>query len=219
MQPTSSPSLSINAFESLVSKICHDLIGPAGAIGNGLELIEEMGADAHEDALSLIGDSAARAASRLNVFRLAFGRAGRGFDVDIGAVKQAFAELIAQENRLEVDWPEGEKLDEALQTRPEAAKLVLNVLLIAKDCLPRGGVIAFRRIPSGAEIRAEGERAGCPEEIRFQLDGTAPADTQEEPPSPKAAGALLTRLLIMEQNAGTEILEAENTLAFRLTFS
>ena len=47
----------------LCSKVCHDVISPVGAINNGLELLEEGGAD--EDAMNLIKTSARTASSRL----------------------------------------------------------------------------------------------------------------------------------------------------------
>ncbi|TIS12558.1 MAG: histidine phosphotransferase, partial [Mesorhizobium sp.] len=36
----------------LCSRVCHDIISPVGAINNGLELLDEGGAD--EDAMKLI---------------------------------------------------------------------------------------------------------------------------------------------------------------------
>ena len=47
----------------LCSRICHDIISPVGAINNGLELLEEGGAD--EDAMALIAASARNASARL----------------------------------------------------------------------------------------------------------------------------------------------------------
>ena len=58
----------------LCSRICHDIISPVGAINNGLELLEEGGAD--EDAMELIKASARNASARLQFARIAFGAAG-----------------------------------------------------------------------------------------------------------------------------------------------
>ena len=45
----------------LCSRVCHDIISPVGAINNGLELLDEGGAD--EDAMNLIRVSARNASS------------------------------------------------------------------------------------------------------------------------------------------------------------
>ncbi|RUV56051.1 histidine phosphotransferase, partial [Mesorhizobium sp. M5C.F.Ca.IN.020.29.1.1] len=58
----------------LCSRVCHDIISPVGAINNGLELLDEGGAD--EDAMKLIRQSARNASARLQFARIAFGAAG-----------------------------------------------------------------------------------------------------------------------------------------------
>ena len=65
---------------------------PVGAINNGLELLDEGGAD--EDAMNLIRTSARNASARLQFARIAFGAAGSaGMLIDTGdaeAVATAF---------------------------------------------------------------------------------------------------------------------------------
>ena len=51
----------------LCSRICHNIISPVGAINNGLELLDEGGAD--EDAMNLIRTSARNASARLQFAR------------------------------------------------------------------------------------------------------------------------------------------------------
>ncbi|TIV97165.1 MAG: histidine phosphotransferase, partial [Mesorhizobium sp.] len=53
----------------LCSRVCHDIISPVGAINNGLELLDEGGAD--EDAMKLIRQSAKNASARLQFARIA----------------------------------------------------------------------------------------------------------------------------------------------------
>ena len=71
----------------LCSRVCHDLISPAGAIVNGLEVLEEEDSDEETKtfALDLIKRSAKTASARLQFCRLAFGSAGApGGKIDIG---------------------------------------------------------------------------------------------------------------------------------------
>src|SRR5881628_910027 len=49
----------------LVSRVCHDLVSPVGAVMNGLEVLEdERDAAMRADALKLVTSSAAQAAAR-----------------------------------------------------------------------------------------------------------------------------------------------------------
>src|ERR1700755_2421458 len=67
----------------LCSRVCHDIISPVGAINNGLELLDEGGADG--DAMKLIRQSARNASARLQFARIAFGAAGSaGMQIDTG---------------------------------------------------------------------------------------------------------------------------------------
>ena len=54
----------------LCSRVCHDIISPVGAINNGLELLDESGAD--EDAMALIRTSAVNACFFMDFGRLSF---------------------------------------------------------------------------------------------------------------------------------------------------
>ena len=59
------------------SRICHDLISPLGAIGNGVELLNMAGNVAGPE-LSLITGAVGNANARIRFFRVAFGAAGPG---------------------------------------------------------------------------------------------------------------------------------------------
>lgn len=56
------------------SRICHDLISPLGAIGNGLELLQMSGASESPE-MTLIADSVTSANARIRFFRIAYGDA------------------------------------------------------------------------------------------------------------------------------------------------
>ena len=59
------------------SKICHDMIGPVGAIYNGLEILDEDdNAEAKTYALDVIRNVTEQASARLQFARFAFGAAG-----------------------------------------------------------------------------------------------------------------------------------------------
>src|SRR6476619_6481676 len=68
---------SLDLAALLCSRVCHDLISPAGAIVNGLEVLEESKDEETKSfALDLIRKSAQTASARLQFCRIAFGAAG-----------------------------------------------------------------------------------------------------------------------------------------------
>src|SRR5580704_18092236 len=83
----------------LCSRVCHDLISPAGAIVNGLEVLEESKDEETKTfALDLIKKSARTASARLQFCRIAFGAAGSaGAQVDLGDAESVARGFIEDE--------------------------------------------------------------------------------------------------------------------------
>jgi len=116
----------------LCSRVCHDIISPVGAINNGLELLDEGGAD--EDAMNLIRTSAGNASARLQFARIAFGAAGSaGMMIDTGDA-EAVATAFFRNEKPELVWSGGRAL-----LPKNKVKLLLNLLLVANAAIPRGG--------------------------------------------------------------------------------
>src|SRR3546814_20842043 len=68
--------IDLRILELVCSRLCHDLVGPVGAVNNGIELLEEFDPSMADDVLPLLRNSARQAWRRLDCFRLAFGAAG-----------------------------------------------------------------------------------------------------------------------------------------------
>jgi histidine phosphotransferase ChpT len=142
----------------LCSRVCHDLISPVGAIVNGLEVLEE---DKDEEtrvfALDLIKKSAYQASAKLQFCRLAFGAAGSaGAQIDLGDAEKMARGLLA-DDKTTIVW----NLPRELLPK-NRVKLLLNMLLIAVGCIPRGGTLrvdagdggkGFRITASGLNAR------------------------------------------------------------------
>ncbi len=119
----------------LCSRVCHDVISPVGAINNGLELLDEGGADA--DAMDLIRTSALNASVRLKFARLAFGASGSvGASIDTGEAERAAKDFAAAEKKTEVVWNGPRAI-----IPKNRVKLLLNLFLVAYSSIPRGGQI------------------------------------------------------------------------------
>jgi histidine phosphotransferase ChpT len=89
-----------------------------------------------ENALDLIANSARSAAAKLQFARIAFGTAsGPGGTLDLGSAARAAHEYFAT-TKASLDWQPG-----PLAVPKDAARLCLNLLLVALECIPRGGEI------------------------------------------------------------------------------
>lgn len=133
----------------LCSRLCHDLLSPVGAMNNGLELLaDEHDPEMRKRCMDLLAESAKSAADKLKFFRLAFGAAGGfGAEVDPGEARAVIEPLVTGDGRTTLEW-----LVPAGLMPKRAVKILLNLVLIAKDALVRGGSVHV-----GAECR-EGEQ-------------------------------------------------------------
>ncbi|TWA87767.1 histidine phosphotransferase ChpT [Azospirillum brasilense] len=172
--------LDIRVIELVASRICHDLVSPVGAIRNGLELIEEMEDEPAGgflgEAVKLIEHSSGQADRRLRVFRLAYGLAGReqkGF----GDTRSS-AQGLLEGGRTTLDWPAGVPNDQ-LAFKRGAAKVLLNVIILADEALTHGGTITVAA--EGDEqagrftITAAGRPGALKDESAAALAGTVAA--------------------------------------------
>lgn len=107
----------------LGSRICHDLISPIGAIGNGVELLM-MEAATTSPEMALIAESVAAANARIRYFRVAFGLASQDQRISRAEVTGILA-AVTQGGRLEIDW----------QATGDLARVEAKLLFLALQCL------------------------------------------------------------------------------------
>ena len=122
----------------LCSRVCHDLISPSGAIVNGLEVLEESkDEETRTFALELIKKSAKTASARLQFCRIAFGAAGSASaQVDLSDAENVTRGFIEDE-KVKLSW----NLPSTLLPK-NRVKLLLNMILVAAQSIPRGGIVA-----------------------------------------------------------------------------
>jgi histidine phosphotransferase ChpT len=158
----------------LCSRVCHDLISPTGAIVNGLEVLEEMESDEETKtfALELIKKSAKTASARLQFCRLAFGAAGSaGAQIDVGDA-QTMARAFMEDDKTKITW----NLPRLLLPK-NRVKLLLNLLIISGQTIPRGGTLTVDPVGEGEtmgfRITASGINARIPQAVPALLEGTS----------------------------------------------
>jgi histidine phosphotransferase ChpT len=193
----------------LCSRICHDIISPVGAINNGLELLEEEGAD--ESAMELIRSSAQSAAARLQFFRIAFGAAGSaGVQIDTGDAEAVAKTWIACE-KPELTW----SCDRALLPKNKV-KLILNMLVLGNASIPRGGELdctvddALTDAPK-VTVTAKGRMMRVPQAFQDMVDGRK----SEDPVDAHAVQFYYTLLLSRETGMALDIDMTDDAITYR----
>jgi histidine phosphotransferase ChpT len=175
MSGTSIDPLDLAAL--LCSRVCHDLISPVGAIVNGLEVLDEAKDEETKTfALDLIKKSAGTASAKLQFCRIAFGAAGSaGAQIDLGDA-ETISRGFLEDDKTKLAW----NLPRALLAK-NRVKLLLNMLLLAGQAIPRGGWLTIDPIGSGDalgfKIGAAGTNAKIPAAIPPLLTGEGGLET------------------------------------------
>lgn len=190
----------------VAQRLCHDLVNPLGAVGNGLELLVLSQPGSEETAL--MADSLVQAMGRLRLYRLAFGPAPEGGRSD-GADLAAGLEAIAGARRV--------RLVRALAAEmPRAeARLAALLALCAETALAWGGTLTVETGSGAVRVRAEAARLRLDPDLWAALaEGRAP-----DRPTPQsvqfalavAAARAAGRRLTVTQDASPENADIEIT--------
>ena len=91
---------------TIASRICHDLVSPIGAIVNGVDLIREIGGSDVSDELAMISQSADRASSLLQFYRIAFGAAEAQATPIARSTLFDLANRLVSTPRVVLEWPD-----------------------------------------------------------------------------------------------------------------
>lgn len=149
----------------LCSRVCHDLISPVGAIVNGLEVMDDSkDEETKVFAMDLIRKSVKTASARLQFCRIAFGAAGSaGAQIDTGDAENVSRGFL-EDDKTKLTW----SLPRLLFAK-NRVKLLLNMLVIASQTIPRGGALSVEPIGSGDtmgfKVTAAGANAKMPEKV------------------------------------------------------
>jgi len=167
---------SLDLAALLCSRVCHDVISPVGAIVNGLEVLEDDNDESTKTfALELIKKSAKQASARLQFCRLAFGAAGSaGAQIDLGDA-ESVARGFLEDDKTKLAW----NLPRVLLPK-NRVKLLLNLLLLAGQTIPRGGTLTVAPVGEGDsmgfQLTASGLNARIPQAVPGLLSGTPAGD-------------------------------------------
>ena len=166
-----SNKIQLRVGELMCSRLCHDLISPISAINNGIELMNENDEGIIDSSIELLGTSAKQALDRLSFYRVAFGLAGGGAIISWNEIRNIL-EIFSAERKTTIVWTrEPQSPDENISHI--LAKLVVNVVYLAMECLPRGGVISVdnleQKAPEPIVVRLEGPKCNLRDDVQSGL--------------------------------------------------
>lgn len=159
----------------LCSRVCHDIAGPASAMGAALSVLDdEDAADMRDDAIALLRNGAGQIRSKLEYARVCFGAAGsRGGEMALSEIK-TLADPMFADARADLSWK-----TQTGEISKTAARVLLNLIWLAVDTLPRGGTVTIEAAASadgGARLRvvASGPRLRLDDAYVTAFTGAAP---------------------------------------------
>jgi histidine phosphotransferase ChpT len=134
----------------LGSRICHDLISPIGAIGNGVELMLLEGV-AKGPEMALVSESVSHANARIRFFRVAFGQTSTDQRIGLPEISSILNDMT-QGGRITAHWSSQVDL-----SRRET-KLAFLCILCLETALSQGGRILVERDDTRWSVTGTGPR-------------------------------------------------------------
>lgn len=190
----------------VASRICHDMVEPMSAIIQGLEMIKSGEGKTDPDALSLLDHGVGKAWAKLEFFRFAMAGATAEGESELEEGRAVAIKLYS------VLKPELVWSAPAVQMPRPAVRVIVNLLLIANECLPRGGKVEITaaKTADGGEVivTATGPRAKLREPTAAALRG------DESDLSGHTIQPTLTSLLARQGNVELSTREGEEKVEF-----
>ncbi|NNC38787.1 MAG: hypothetical protein HKO02_15120 [Hyphomonadaceae bacterium] len=165
-----------NLAALLCARICHDLVSPVGALTAALEVFEDdSNLDMRDDAMELIKLSAGQASAKLQFLRLAFGAGGSAPGVISCDELKKLSLNVFDGGKVDIKWNvEVDGLDKP------AARVLLNLVMLGMQVIPRGGVMDVQATNSDdlstIKLVCTGPKARLDPNIVKTLAGGAPED-------------------------------------------
>ncbi len=201
--------------ELLCTRLCHDLTGPIGAVNNGAEFLSEEGFNMQNQAVDLIVSSAFSAVSRLQFYRMAYGRVKDHGEASLADKKKMTEDYFAG-TKIVLDWPDEYTDAAGVSISLKMVRLIFNLMILASGALLRGGTVSVKIAPGEAGEKRIEVRAFGPA-VKWEAESSAILNTSvdaQEQMTPKNVQLYLTRRLGDELGVRLTIDAGTESLAF-----
>lgn len=153
----------LHLSQLLASRMCHDLIGPVGALNLGVEYLADQ-STLTEESLTMLKESSDKASARLVFYRTVFGFLGNDRSLSERDARHAMITL-ANQMKITLEWTSPETA--VFDGESDKLRLLLTVFLIVAESLPKGGHITVQAHPDGSmpELIATGKIITIPQDV------------------------------------------------------
>jgi histidine phosphotransferase ChpT len=145
----------LRLVELTCARLCHELSGLAGTLGNVIDLAVEE-APAAAETLVVGRDAARELVQRLRLLRAAWGP--DSMPLALSALL-ALAQGRQNAARIRID---SSALPAETIFSPRMSRLILNLILLASECLPGGGIVSLAGSAADVIIMISGPKAAWP---------------------------------------------------------
>jgi len=188
-------------IELLASHLCHELISPVTAVNNGLELIAGGDSGLVAEAMGLMRQSAAEASRKLQFYRLAYGQAGFEAGRSLAQARE-ICEGLLKGGKISLSWVE-KGMGPGAVDKP-AVKLLVNVIALAREALPRGGAINVT-LSGPSPVRAEVSAVGTGARLSPEAAAALAKGADVASLTPRTVQAFLVAWLAQRIGAGLAV--------------
>lgn len=182
------------------SRICHDLISPLGAIGNGIELMLLAGGEDSPE-MALVRESLENASGRIRFFRIAFGAAQSGHGVKAVEIVSALEDAG---RKAVIDWRVPGDCP-----RPET-KLAFLLTACCESAMPFGGTITVNEAGGIWSVTGRAERMKIVPDDWAHLTGAG----GELTPAKVHFGLVMPEVQAQRRKLGVEVTDTRLHLTF-----
>jgi hypothetical protein len=161
----SAASERLKLAELISSRVCQSLIGPLGAVANGVEAIRTLSGgkiapgEGVAAAAERLDDDCASVFDRMLFFRLAYGSETDGAPIPIRDLRSMTDAFFAG-TQIATDWPPSEGAGAGATLARPAARVLLNGILVVAECLGMRGTVAVRSLGEGGRRPSEFQVVG-----------------------------------------------------------
>ncbi|MGE0047005.1 MAG: histidine phosphotransferase family protein [Hyphomonadaceae bacterium] len=151
------------------AKICHDVMGPITSLVQSLEMLKENDPSGkNSETIQLLDESVQKMWAKLDYFRFAYGGASSEGEGQLSECRETATKLFAH-LKPSLVW----SAKDVPMPKP-AVRVIMNLLVIAADCLPRGGQVEIVSDANEIRIAASGDRAVMKGDVAIALRGDRP---------------------------------------------
>ena len=195
------------------SRICHDLISPIGALNTAIEVLDDTSSEEmHEDALRLIKLAASQASAKLSYLRIALGSNSTSKGVMNLEKLKFLTENMFNTDKHRFYWAASE-----LKLEKNIVRILLNILILATQSVPRGGQIAIEIEEKSKQINLVISATGIKSKLDKQTKDALKGNMDSAELDGRVIQPFFTGMLINDLNGQIKAFETDKNIIFDIS--